>query len=542
MPLTDKGDVLVQNNNQQSDILVKKGIISSSNDKGMQDKSPIQEEENLLPLKRSNGNKGRKRSPIALIAPLQGGKREELAEFSLDTVKQVKKTEREELINKGAVLAQDSSQQLAALLKDTINPSVDKGMQDNPSQEELNWIHVKISDMSGGRQRSSSSVRMPQQLDREEVATFSPDTLQQFKKKKETHIDKREVSVSNAQDCNQQSDTLLQEDIINSSVNKGQEQQDSKLQTPPEVIRTPTNKAKNPTSIGQDDHDINMLTPYDINFPKLQTPTPGIRTLPAQQNCEPDSKNKDTQFVWKPQHVATLISKPHAAQGGKGKDKLPESTPLTRQGYRSGRLAEDFWTAIGVPNTPTSNPKMLRVIPFLTKNRQTNQAEYMVDRRGQAFGPIAYVHIAEVLAGIPWTSSRAKLHVVNEVSLAMHKILIFNNNFSNPFQRWNQVQWFAQWTYGTEGESICTLYVSIDVPEQKVKPRKGNNMGWRKEPLEVSALRASQQFENIQLIASEQTLWQSMAGLLPKTKATDQTPPESHNRFATLLEEEVVLV
>lgn len=275
MPLTDNGDVLVQNNNQQSDILVKKGIISSSNDKGMQDKSPIQEEENLLPLKRSSGNEDRKRSPAALIAPLQGKKKEELAEFSLDTVKQVKKTEREKLINKGAALAQDNSQQLAALLKeDTINPSVDKGMQDNSNQEELNWIHVKISDMSGGRQRSSSSVRMPQQLDREEVATFSPDTLQQFKKKKETQTDKREVPVSNAQDCNQQSDTLLQEDIINSSVNKGQEQQDSKLQTPPEVLRIPTNKAKNPTSIGQVNHDINMLTPDDINFPKLQTPTP----------------------------------------------------------------------------------------------------------------------------------------------------------------------------------------------------------------------------------------------------------------------------
>ena len=58
--------------------------------------------------------------------------------------------------------------------------------------------------------------------------------------------------------------------------------------------------------------------------------------------------------------------------------------------------------------------------------------------------------------------------------------------------------------------------------------------------MEVSTIRASQLIEDIHMIEAEQTLWQSMAGLLPTLKATDQAPPESHNRFATLLEDEVV--
>ena len=233
--------------------------------------------------------------------------------------------------------------------------------------------------------------------------------------------------------------------------------------------------------------EINMLQLDNINFPKLQTPT-----SMKQTTSTPDlsSKSQEPKFVWKPVHIKTPEKK--MVEGSRGKVKVMESTPLIRQGYRSGRLAEDFWSAVGMPNTPTSNPKMLRVIPFLTKNRNTELIEYLVDRRGKSFGAIAFVHIAEVLAGIPWTQVRARQHIVNEVSLTLHKILIFNNNLSNPFQKWNQGRWYSQWGQGTEGEYICTLFVSIDVPEHKVKPRKGLHMGWRREPREISSLLTSQ--------------------------------------------------
>lgn len=76
---------------------------------------------------------------------------------------------------------------------------------------------------------------------------------------------------------------------------------------------------------------------------------------------------------------------------------------------------------------------------------------------------ITQVHIAELLAGIPWTPSRARLHVVNEISQALHKVLKFNNSTSNPFQSWQQGLWFAHWTEEVEGEHICTLFVCITV-------------------------------------------------------------------------------
>lgn len=291
------------------------------------------------------------------------------------------------------------------------------------------------------------------------------------------------------------------------------------------------NKAK----ISQEEHNISMLKPDDVNFPKLQTPPTARRGSPPKHTS--DSPSEQTQFIWGSTQFVTPVSKPQTTEGGRGKEKQPESAPLTRQGYRSGRLAEDFWSMIGMPNTPPSHPKMLRVIPFLTKNRHTEQTEYLVDRKGQSFGAIAHVHVAELLAGIPWTQARARQHVVNEVSQALQKTLIFNNNLSNPFQRWTQGRWFAQWGSGAEGEHICTLFVSIDTPEHKVKPRKGFQLGWRKEPEEISTLLASPGTEDIQIIDSDQLLWQKMAGKLPSMKSADH-PPESHNRFASLLGDE----
>ena len=278
---------------------------------------------------------------------------------------------------------------------------------------------------------------------------------------------------------------------------------------------------------------INLLHPDD--FPKLPSPAAAPRKNTLHQEDE-SIKKQEPPFVWSSPHAGKAAQ---TLERGRGKDKPLDSTPLTRQGYRTGRLAEDFWQALGMPNTPVTKNKVLRVIPFLTKNRHLKQAEYLVDRRGQSFSAIVYVHIAEVLAGIPWTQCRARQHIVDEVSQALHKILIFNNNLSNPFQKWVQGNWYAQWGLGTEGEVICTLYVSIDVPEQKVKPRKGQHMGWRKEPVAISEVRNSLTTEEIHLVSPEHTLWQLMAGRLPGKKATEQAPPESHNRFATLLEDEV---
>jgi hypothetical protein len=245
------------------------------------------------------------------------------------------------------------------------------------------------------------------------------------------------------------------------------EVEDTSQETP--TMETPHTVSSKNISGSPAEHNISLLQPDDINFPRLPTPTATTRGSP---------KTTETpHFVWRAPHTATSASKLQSTEGSKGKDKLPESAPLTRQGYRTGRLAEDFWTAIGMPNTPTTNHKLLRVIPFLTKNRHLDQAEYLIDRRGPSFGAIAYVHIAELLAGIPWTQSRARQHVVNEVSQALYKLLIFNNNLSNPFQRWTQGRWFAQWGQGVEGEHICTLFVSIDAPEHKIKPRKGFLLG-----------------------------------------------------------------
>lgn len=301
-----------------------------------------------------------------------------------------------------------------------------------------------------------------------------------------------------------------------------------------DTLAEPVQEAKHTVLDATEEINV-MLQPDDINFPKLHTSPQARGSVPQVTDSPIISR---TNFVWQSKNLQldTPIQKSQSQEGkGRGKIKALISTPITRQGYRSGCLAEDFWSALGMPNTPATNPKKLMVVPFLTKNRNKELVEYLVDRRGHSFSTIACVHVAEQLAGIPWTQTRARQHVVNEVSQSLRKILIFNNNGSNPFQRWIQGHWYAQWTLGVEGH-LCTLYVSIDVLEQMVKPRKGINLGWCREPAEITVILKAQVTDAIQVVADEH--WKKMAGRLSDKDEDDQAPPESHNRFSTLLDED----
>ena len=142
-----------------------------------------------------------------------------------------------------------------------------------------------------------------------------------------------------------------------------------------------------------------------------------------------------------------------------------------------------------------------------------------MDKKVQPHGTIAQVLIAEQLAGVPWTSARAKLHMVNEISLALHKVLIFNNNLSNPFQKWDQGRWFSSWSEDS-GEHTCTIFVSIAVSKTKVKPRKGRNVKWQHVPAILRnhiASHTREESEDIAAIEEDELHWFRMAGVQPPT-------------------------
>jgi hypothetical protein len=140
----------------------------------------------------------------------------------------------------------------------------------------------------------------------------------------------------------------------------------------------------------------------------------------------------------------------------------------------------------------------------------TEQAEYLVDKKIPPFTTIVQVHVAEVLAGVPWSTTRAKEHIVNETSHALHRVLIFNNNLSNPFQTWNQGSWFASWVEDVEGEHTCTLLVSVAVLESKVKPKKGQNFQWQTVPATIREQIARNSSAMITLVDEQQ--WSIMIG------------------------------
>ena len=272
------------------------------------------------------------------------------------------------------------------------------------------------------------------------------------------------------------------------------------------------------------------LQPNEINFPQLTSPGVAIGTPPHSQISQPPSTPHT--FVWRRK---TATEEPHPDKDkGKLKTPGPDSVPLTRQGYRSGRLAEDFWTVLNIPNTPTSSRKKLRVIPFLTKNQ--THAEHLANKSKPYYTPITTVHIAELLAGIPWTLTRVRQHVITEVSQALHKILIFNNQSNSPIYKWEQGQWFSYWVREEE-EHICTLYVTIPIPESKLKIRKGRDFGWMKIPEKVQEALVLQPTEAIQEVV-DSSGWQTMItnkelGNTSTTPKTNLTPTSTTEQEGT---------
>lgn len=82
---------------------------------------------------------------------------------------------------------------------------------------------------------------------------------------------------------------------------------------------------------------INLLHPDD--FPKLPSPAAAPRKNTLHQEDE-SIKKQEPPFVWSSPHAGKAAQ---TLERGRGKDKPLDSTPLTRQGYRTGCLAEDFW-------------------------------------------------------------------------------------------------------------------------------------------------------------------------------------------------------
>jgi hypothetical protein len=143
----------------------------------------------------------------------------------------------------------------------------------------------------------------------------------------------------------------------------------------------------------------------------------------------------------------------------KGKKRLKpigtDSTPITRHGYRLGRSADKFWITLNIPGTPPTQKKNLRVLPFITKNEE--HTEYLVDNTTKSFSPITTTHIAVQLACVPWTLLRARQHIANEVAHALHKVLMFHNQYTTPFQKWSQGRWQLQWTESSEKKTYLHI-------------------------------------------------------------------------------------
>lgn len=134
-----------------------------------------------------------------------------------------------------------------------------------------------------------------------------------------------------------------------------------------------------------------------------------------------------------------------------------------------------------------------------------------------------------------------KQHVVSEVAQALNKVLVFTSKVPNPLQKWKHGCWFASWEGDSEGDHICTLYVSVQVQETKIKPRKGQNFGWHKVPAPIWERITSHNSTQIADSEGERSYWQQMIGIPRRSlnKPNPFTGPQQ-NRFSILTEEDIL--
>jgi hypothetical protein len=117
-------------------------------------------------------------------------------------------------------------------------------------------------------------------------------------------------------------------------------------------------------------------------------------------------------------------------------------------------------------------------------------------------------------------------------------MLIFNNNLSNPFQKWTQGRWFVYWLGGLQGEHTCTLFVSVAIQENKVKPRKGQNIGWHKVLIETREVLNTHTTYTIAILEGEHTTWHKMAGLGDKRQPLQVAIAHTPDRHSAQREKE----
>ena len=139
--------------------------------------------------------------------------------------------------------------------------------------------------------------------------------------------------------------TQEEEQVVVPTLSPAQTPEDTKITIPVDTENpTQPNTEKEPTETNLH----RTLQADDLNFPKLPSSAQKTNHREDQTNMhQPISTTEATHFVWRKMPSSDTTEQETAKAGGdkgKGKQvsKTPESAPITRQGYRTGRLADDF--------------------------------------------------------------------------------------------------------------------------------------------------------------------------------------------------------
>lgn len=173
------------------------------------------------------------------------------------------------------------------------------------------------------------------------------------------------------------------------------------------------------------------------------------------------------QFVWRPKPVSLETKQPATPESKGGRGEKRKNTCVSQQTYRLCphntprvpymSIGEGFLDIAKRSQHPGIHTQDTLSHPLSTKRKWHRSTGILSGSKIQNTQPIAQVNIAELLAWILWTENKVRQHIVNEVSQALHIILVFTNRAANPLQRWKHGTWMSSW----EGEPEGRIYMYV---------------------------------------------------------------------------------
>jgi len=200
------------------------------------------------------------------------------------------------------------------------------------------------------------------------------------------------------------------------------------------------------------------------------------------------SRAKISQYqMMNPQPIQLLtVQSPFFLYGRLNANPQTHSIATHRRYYKKGQLKED--TLLQIPPAFTDALNMLmpfhlknnrcRVFPILTcigtpaKPTEMRILQEKAISEVQGSKAIAFKQMTVLEGQMVWEQKVAQVHLVNETTLALRKVIVNTNNKMNPLKKWGDAPWLYKWIKIDDNNSHCVCLAFIGVQKDAIVMQK----------------------------------------------------------------------